>query len=195
MGFQTSVSNEVIVLSLNLGRANVRQILQLSGVFALTLCVSVGCANELPPLPVPSGPIQEGFPPRLSWQRVQCDRCEALNGTLVLRNNDSFTWTMFDQIRLNVVLPNAPYKHMGFGNVERSVELICPPPPSVPPRGLLVVVYETCAAPWDALDDGKARSVPRLPADPDARIWAFKAVAREGTLSDRFSAGPRRSGR
>jgi hypothetical protein len=184
-----------MVPSLYLSTAHTRRILLISGVLALALCLSVGCTNELPPLPVPPGPIQDGFPPRLSWQRVQCDRCEALNGTLVLRNNDSFTWTMLDQIRLGVVLPNAAYKHVGAYNVERSVELICPPPANVPPRGLLVVVYETCAVPWDAMTDGKARSVPRLPTDPDARIWSFKAVAREGTLSDRFSAGPRSSGR
>ena len=184
------------MLFLNRGRASRPRGVQLNGVLVLVLCLSVGCASELPPLPVPAGPIQlEGVAPRLSWQRVQCDRCEALNGTLVLRNNDSFTWTMFDQIRLGVVLPNAPHKHMGFGNVEHSVELICPPPANVPPRGLLVVVYDTCAVPWDAWYDGKARSLPRLPADPDARVWSFKAVAREGSLSQRFSAGPRTSGR
>jgi hypothetical protein len=157
---------------------------------------SVGCRQE--PLPLPSPPQRaadgapfDGPPPRLRWNIVERKEFGRPNALLMLRNVDSFPWTMLDQIRLSIVTPNMPYIPRRRGSSEHWIELRCSPPPSVPPGGLLVIVYEMCDAPWEGFYDGSVKTRPgNRPDDPDARAWSLRLVAREGVLEVRLGEGP-----
>jgi hypothetical protein len=169
--------------------------------FALIVLVvgsTAGCSDE--PLPVPALPQKSADdpwfderPPLLKWDFLKRGAFQSPNATLVLRNKDPFAWTMLDQIRVTVVTPNAPRIRRRRMTIERSVELRCPPPASVPPGGLLVIAYKSCVVPWEGFYDGTVRIRPSSNTldDPEARAYALRVVAREGIVSVDLGDGPR----
>jgi hypothetical protein len=161
---------------------------------------AVACREE--PLPVPPPPRAgddprfDGRPPRLTWNILQRDPFQDPYGFVIVRNDDPFPWTMLDQIRLSIVTPNAPPIERRGLTTQGWIELRCPPPPAVPAGSVLVIPYQSCAAPWEGFYDyDPVRSVhgrptPRLPADPHARTWSLRLVAREGALEIDLGDGP-----
>src|SRR5437588_2767340 len=75
--------------------------------FLLTLSGAAAC-RDVPQSPAPPPPpeLQNSFderPPRLNGNFLQRE-----SRMLVIRNENAYPWTMFDQIRIWIATPNAP---------------------------------------------------------------------------------------